>query len=147
LTLARSLVLQCGKAVVWLSLAACTGRALPPSTPALNSSISCVFTYGGVSHVVSTKPSSDPYAAPLQSVFPRFSVRIVNLTSPTDVAHFALYVYDADPIDSEVPLLLHESKYYPPYHNVANQGFTGLHFAYKHGLEEELSYHCETSTP
>jgi hypothetical protein len=88
--------------------------------------------------------TNDPYSAPLHGVFPRFGARIVYLLSPADLAHFALYVYDADPADSELPLLLHESKYYPPYSQSNRHGFTGLQFAYRSGLEEELSYHCET---
>jgi hypothetical protein len=144
----RSLSTQTKQVAFALAMAAftsCKPAPGPVTLPSQTGSASCAFTYGGESRLILASATQDPYAAPLHRVFPRFAARIVNLSSPADLASFALYVYDADAADSDVPVLLHESKYYPPYRNSSAYGFTGLQFAYKTGLGEELSYYCEVS--
>jgi len=104
--------------------------------------VDCTFLYGGDTYHAAVAPSSDPYRSALVPIGDEFAFRGTYVKSPTDVAVLGFYAYY---VSDNGPVLLEQTRYYPPYaHPIrgAQSGFTGMRALYApHG--HELQYWCQ----
>lgn len=117
------------------------GHAAAANAEANAEAVECHYRYGGEEKVLLAEPVSSPYAVPAVQVGSYFRLRVVNQTSPADLAAIHVYTY-ADRDDA--PVLIHQASY--PYalarHGDGPLGFTGMQRVYEPVREGELEYWC-----
>lgn len=115
----------------------------PPSPPRLE----CTFSASNQTKTVQIEPTQDPYGVKEIDVAERFSLRVVYVASPEDVASVRVYAYE---LGDDGPVLLQEGKYLPPFATGAAPGrseLTGRQLVYGHHLGRELVYSCAWVRP
>lgn len=130
-----------------LLLAALVSAAIGPAARAAPL-LECTCTYGGESRTLSAPPATDPYRVAPVKVGRRFQFRMVWVADPPGEAGVNLYVYYPDADDT--PVVIHQSKYRPPYPQVGRGalfGFTGLQFVYELQSASEFQFWCGWREP
>ena len=104
--------------------------------------VTCHYTYGGETKVITALPVKSPYGVTGTRVGSYFLFRIVFQNEPAESASIKIYTYvDRD----EGPALIHLAYFpYPPNNPAAAPyGFSGLHFVYEPVRDSELQYWCD----
>jgi len=112
----------------------CAKRAAP--TP-----VECVIEYGGVAHLLTVSPTSDPYRVAPLAIEDAFQFKAVYTAVPKVPRALGFYVYS---LSERGPVLIEQTKYQAPFPRNApsvNGTLTGSHHVY--GPDgEELIYSC-----
>ena len=111
----------------------------------------CHVNYGGEDQSIVALPVSSPYGVKGVEVGSYFLFRVVNQTTPPDLASVKVYTY-ANHDAGAAPI--HQAQYSPAevarsthQGGKADHGFTGLHWVYEPVRDGELRYWCELAKP
>lgn len=122
-----------------LGLASVAASAVAPE----HQEVVCHVSYGGENQVITAPPVSSPYAVKGVEVGSFFLFRVVNQTTPPDLASVKVYTY-ANHDTGAAPI--HQAQFSAA--EVARRpvpggyGFTGLHWVYEPVRDGELRYWC-----
>ncbi len=136
------------KHVLPAALVAILVATMPGSTARAAPLLECTCTYGGESWTLTASPTTDPYLVVAVKVGERFRFRMVWVADPPAEAGVNLYAYY--PGADGAPVVIHQSKYRPPFPAVgkgAPYGFTGLQFVYELRTASEFQFWCGWREP
>ena len=127
------------------------------SATAVAANVVCHVNYGGEDRAIVAPPVSSPYGVKGIEVGSYFLFRVVNQTTPPDLASVKVYTYanhdaGAAPIHQAQFSLAEVARRLPKAAKTANgdaasHGFTGLHWVYEPVRDGELRYWCELAPP
>ena len=100
----------------------------------------CDVTYAGQTHVLKTRPVSDPYSVEPVDIGGRFFFKMVMVATGSQLEYIKLYAY----LNQEPrPLIVQHAKYLPPFRATAQPYLlTGQQHVYADPIERELIYKC-----
>jgi hypothetical protein len=100
----------------------------------------CQVAYAGTTHAILAHPVSDPYLVEAVDIGGRFRFKAVMVGTKEKIDYIKLYSYLET---SRQPIMLHESKYLPPFKtSTAATPFTGEQHLYGGPVERELMIRC-----
>ena len=100
----------------------------------------CQVAYAGTTHAIEASPVADPYLVTAADIGGRFRFKAVMVGTAEQIAYIKLYSYLET---SRQPILIHESKYLPPFKaSTAAMPFTGELHLYAGPVERELITRC-----
>jgi hypothetical protein len=129
-------LLQLNPAGALAATALLFGGTFAHATPLLR----CDVTYAGSTHVIETRPVSDPYPVASVDIAGRFRFKAVMVGQGAQVDYIKLYTYLETP---RQPVLIHQATYRPPFMATrVPDGLTGEQRVYGGPKERELLYRC-----
>jgi len=103
----------------------------------------CHVNYGGADQMIHAPPVASPYGVKGVEVGSYFLFRVVNQTSPRDLASVKIYTY-ANHDEGAAPI--HQVQFSPAETRGGSarggHGFTGLHWVYEPVRDGELKFWC-----